>query len=459
VKHYLFYKRVFSLGKAIKGICIFYFNILEGKKQMKSENKDDNKREDEKITLKHFYSMSSLKPDEKIRLTPTESELKFLYDIAFNTRVFLHAFELKFGDIGYQTFVEKMNDEQKFVDSLFEMVDFSKWEAGLLLHWGVLAYYLQQFVERMRIIIKDKIGFLDAYFGDRSECINHMNDSALSFNLIHHGGYFCQQEIQRRWGKERAIQSLIRLTSEDISSIEEEEHLEIVSESLRGLMRDKFVLSELHSSEHDREKEQLELTAISEEIDAIRQEREKDIFSLLRQMENILDGEKTQLSYAPRRIKNRFLNMVTAQVEGGKHWFTPESHKQFLEDQKTSWGIKHPMSWLDEEAENGRTKLEILSGEHEELQTTPYEYEEDALTPKQQEALKELLGKTGLKILEYRLQHPQIIGEHGEKKKIAQALGIAESTVGRYIGTKNRPGIFRVKAEEIKKIKKIIRGG
>ena len=109
---------------------------------------------------------------------------------------------------------------------------------------------------------------------------------------------------------------------------------------------------------------------------------------------------------------------------------------------------------LDAEVETtdgSRTSmLEILEAESESLRTQPQEIEED-FTPEQRRQLEKLLGKTGWDIFEYRYRHPDIIG-HGEKKIIAQALGIAESTVGRYIGTQKRIGIIEANAEKIQKI-------
>jgi hypothetical protein len=100
------------------------------------------------------------------------------------------------------------------------------------------------------------------------------------------------------------------------------------------------------------------------------------------------------------------------------------------------------------ERKNEALKLEILANES--LQTQPNEEIEEEFTQEQREQLEQLLGETGLKIFEYRY-HSEITG-HGEKKIIAQALGIAESTVGIYIGTKNRIGIIEANAEKIQKI-------
>lgn len=104
------------------------------------------------------------------------------------------------------------------------------------------------------------------------------------------------------------------------------------------------------------------------------------------------------------------------------------------------------------ERKNGTltSMLEILE-EDESLQTQPNEEIDEGITQEQREQLEQLLGKTGLNIFEYRHRHPEITG-HGEKKIIAQALGIAESTVGIYTGTKKRIGIIEANAEKIKKI-------
>lgn len=107
------------------------------------------------------------------------------------------------------------------------------------------------------------------------------------------------------------------------------------------------------------------------------------------------------------------------------------------------------------EGKNGNmtSMLELLEAEYEPLQTQPEEFDE-GITQEQREQLEALLGETGLEIFEYRYQHPEIAGQHGEKKIIAQALGIAESTVGRYISTQKRIGIIEANAEKIQKILK-----
>jgi hypothetical protein len=103
--------------------------------------------------------------------------------------------------------------------------------------------------------------------------------------------------------------------------------------------------------------------------------------------------------------------------------------------------------YLDAETINsdGRkvSTLELLEGKYESLQTQPEEIAL-AITPEQLLQLQQLLGKTGLNILEYRYRHPEMIGQHGEKKIIAEALGIAESTVGEYIGRQKRDGTKHV---------------
>lgn len=104
--------------------------------------------------------------------------------------------------------------------------------------------------------------------------------------------------------------------------------------------------------------------------------------------------------------------------------------------------------------------LELLMTECEPLQMQPEPIEEE-ITQEQREQLEALLGEKGRAILEYRLQHPEIVGKHGEKKIIAEALRcndlrIAESTVGEYIGRQKHDGtryigILEKKAKAIQK--------
>jgi len=106
---------------------------------------------------------------------------------------------------------------------------------------------------------------------------------------------------------------------------------------------------------------------------------------------------------------------------------------------------------LDEEIEtaNGRKSplAEALAEEHEAMRTPPEEIDEK-ITQEQRKKLEALLGETGRRIFEYRRIH-EIAGERGEKKKIAEDLGIAESTVAEYIGSKRHDGTIRIGKEDL----------
>lgn len=150
--------------------------------------------------------------------------------------------------------------------------------------------------------------------------------------------------------------------------------------------------------------------------------------------------------------KKPYIELIEKVVEGEYTKILPRAVRNRLIDE---YRKKEGLISLDKvvETANGSktTILDILTPEYDFLQTQPQEMEE-YFTQEQRQQLEQLLGKTGLKILEYRLKNTEIIGLEGEKKGIAQALRIAESTVGLYVGTKNRIGIFAEKAGQICKI-------
>ena len=119
-----------------------------------------------------------------------------------------------------------------------------------------------------------------------------------------------------------------------------------------------------------------------------------------------------------------------------KSCLTELNVRRDLEDEyrrltKTEKGrIKAETTSLDEEVEiedgDNIPMFELIPAPTQQI-----EIEED-FTPEQREKLKEVLGKIGLRIFEYRYRHQEIIGR-GEQKELAKVLGYAESTVSKYI--------------------------
>ncbi|MFQ5770028.1 MAG: hypothetical protein ACE5HX_05805 [bacterium] len=101
---------------------------------------------------------------------------------------------------------------------------------------------------------------------------------------------------------------------------------------------------------------------------------------------------------------------------------------------------------LDEniETSNGRNLplIELLSVQPEQADI------EEPLTDKQRKQIENVIGKIGLKIVEYRKEHPGIASAHGEVKTLSNALGHHRNTIRKYLE----------KIDQIKqKIEKIIK--
>ena len=150
--------------------------------------------------------------------------------------------------------------------------------------------------------------------------------------------------------------------------------------------------------------------------------------------ELIVEAVEGNLKYFPRSVYKRMFNIRKKQLRQEKYH---EGELVRLDDTKEGVQIS-----------------ELLVGKYDTLQTQPQEIDE-GISQEQRKLLEALLGENGLRIFEYRHQHPGAVGTRGERKEIAGALGIAGSTVAEYIGSKKRDGTKRIGTLE-QKSKKIL---
>jgi len=204
------------------------------------------------------------------------------------------------------------------------------------------------------------------------------------------------------------------------------EDYEAMTDLLRKYTRGLYLPEERGTSEAQKEKDSILNLKLAEKIEKLRELSVEEFFV------QGMEGQK--FNYLPLEMRNHLINEIRKQ----KRRMPPGGFQSLDIEVEDAHGIKTPMA-------------EILTDKNDFLQSLPTEIE-DTFTTKQQQQLEELLGKTGLKIFEFRCQHFEMAGERGEKKIIAKALEIAESTVANYIGTKNHEGIFETKANEILKI-------
>lgn len=246
-------------------------------------------------------------------------------------------------------------------------------------------------------------------------------------------GKFCLDELSRRLLENPHTVELSALRDgmdEVLGKIFLPEHQgksiqTILSDSLIKRMEKENWLSNLYLPKDDADKESLLYEL------ALKKHRK---FNTLTELLEACIGEKGEFKYFPNAFKNFVISELRKQTT-----------KDEIPTEKT-------ISLNATTPDGQSTILEYIENKHEEFQTSLDEYVGEILSQEQRRQLKELLGETGLKIIEYRLQHPENIKQHSEKKIIAQALDIAESTVGKYIGTKSKIGIIEEKAEEIAEI-------
>jgi hypothetical protein len=242
----------------------------------------------------------------------------------------------------------------------------------------------------------------------------------------------CQTALSERCRKE-AIRRISAFSTDVAGAIflegkSQTESVEAIMAPVRAHTRKLWLPQERGTSEHRAEKDGTLGELLSEQIDKLKELSVEEFF---------IQAMEEKLHYLPYDVRNRFVD---------------EIRKQNAQKRMPSRGFVSLDEVTEDEHGEKVPMLELLEADGEKLQTQPMTKVEEELTQAQRQQLENLLGKKGLKIFEYRYRHSNFAGQEGEGKEISRVLGIAESTVGRYIGTKNRIGIFEVKANEIRSI-------
>jgi len=135
--------------------------------------------------------------------------------------------------------------------------------------------------------------------------------------------------------------------------------VETIHDSLSGLMRNKFVASEKHTTEHDNEKKSIIFEAIALVQKQQLKNMETNPTEYLYQLAAILNGESkwngqnNPLAYFPNRIPKEFIKIVEKQVSNGKHWDDPTADGEAIDAydiqalDKEFWR-EAKMKWQDE---------------------------------------------------------------------------------------------------------------
>ncbi|RLB06036.1 MAG: hypothetical protein DRN90_00605 [Thermoproteota archaeon] len=241
----------------------------------------------------------------------------------------------------------------------------------------------------------------------------------------------CLPEFVRRYGDiSEGLQGLLALA---IAKLDDESEWEQSLEDIRNAYEKqtwgkRFLIGDTTGDE----KEELIRTEVVKEAKNIQEWFEDKQRDFIKQLLDIMEGEKPTLANYLRRIDYRF--------------------KKEAKKRAQTVSLDEPV--FNQNGE-GVPRLEILTAELDKLQSQPPD--RIILNPQQEKALRQLLGKTGYQIFLYLQKlvevdpnvNPQ---DRGVKKQIAQDLKLAPSTVGRYLGTKGNPGIFKEKENEIRKI-------
>ena len=177
-----------------------------------------------------------------------------------------------------------------------------------------------------------------------------------------------------------------------------------VDEILRVVEKqDLFVASEKHTTEHNHEKFAVLCEALAGEIDS----QWKDVGDLMFQFLRLLNGEidSNPLLYFPKRIRNRFINLVNKQVSAGKHWHAPNLRSQ--------------MEWIDANAD----PFVIESGDNPERAVL----EEDVETIL--EGIRENVSARASEAALLYFEHFLEGGKRPTQKEVAQRVSVTSRTV------------------------------
>ena len=145
------------------------------------------------------------------------------------------------------------------------------------------------------------------------------------------------------------------------------------------------------------------------------------------------EQNQKELLYFPKRIKDRAINT---------------RKKQQKENERVQ-SLEKP------QGEEEIPIIEIVSANAQPMEPSEGIRVGHPLTASQGEQIKKVLQsinganpETGKAIVEYMTTN-EVGAERGDYKQVANALGIAESTVGRYLGTRNRRGFINLIADEL----------
>ncbi|MBC8228989.1 hypothetical protein H8E77_05500 [bacterium] len=283
----------------------------------------------------------------------TNTEMVSIEENVFVFRCFQEATRLRFGENqAYRFFSEIENIAQKHVASLFTNVDLTQADAWGLTRWLIYAGIAQTLGEEMQITTSDEKAFEEVFFPpDKGGEI--IVAAVMDFAWLFYGGYYCGQELTRRFSLHPLIQKVLCLAFCNPNTLEQQELIKTVHSELAGIMKGKFVLSELHTSEHESEKNSRIDEALTLTLHDLRKQFEAKPSDIFSQITDTLNGTKNSLLYLPNKIDKRFINLVKKECTCGRHWARPGSKD------------KTQMIWLDSETQDGgQTELDRLMKEH-----------------------------------------------------------------------------------------------